>query len=93
MQLKSVLSDNVGVPNSSEHDDHLFQLFTVAFMVSMIWDMMCNIIRFEESVAFDWYRNMLLLSTRLTADKKNDNRTVEIANMLNDTVLTPYDNH
>ena len=44
------------VPASSDHDDHIFQLFTMVYKVSVKWRMKCHIMKFEETVVLDCYR-------------------------------------
>ena len=41
------ISPIVGVPNSRDHHDHFFQLFIMAFMVSVKWNMKYNIVGFQ----------------------------------------------
>ena len=58
------LSANGSVHTSGDHHDHVFQFFIMAYIVLVKWRMKCNIMRFQESVAFDWYRKKLLSLTR-----------------------------
>ena len=62
---RSGLYANGGVPTSSDHHNHVFQLFLKAFIVSVLWRMKCNIMRFQKSVAFDWYRKIVFIDFKV----------------------------
>ena len=61
IKSRNGLSANGGVPTLSDHHDHVFQFLIMVFIVSVKRRMECNITRFQESVAFNWYWKMVLM--------------------------------
>ena len=47
---------------------NVFQLFMMAFILSVKWRMKCNIMRFQESVAFDWSGKIVFIDQNVKMD-------------------------
>ena len=58
------LSVNDGISTSGVLHDHVLQRFIMVFVV-LVTLRMCNIMRFEETVAFDLYRKIFLIDCKV----------------------------
>ena len=68
----SGLSANASIPTSSGHDEHIVQPFLMAFEVSVKWRMVCNILRFADFAAFDWYLKIIFINSIVESGHSKD---------------------